>query len=149
MSKIKIFAILLLSAVFLVCMFGYVSMREHFYDGNVTIPVRIGNQVFQFEVVSTEQKMQKGLGDRDGMCDQCGMLFEFEKASRYSFWMKDMRFPLDIVWVYQGKIVYIEKNVQPSFTGILTPKEDADAVLEVNAGIMDRLGMKVGDKLSF
>jgi len=60
-----------------------------------------------------------------------------------------MRFPLDIVWIDNDTIVHIEKNVQPDFAGIITPSENADTVLEINAGVADKTGLKVGDKAGF
>jgi uncharacterized membrane protein (UPF0127 family) len=77
------------------------------------------------------------------------MLFEFSQSGRYSFWMNDMRFPLDIIWIANGKIAHIEKNVSEKFAGTLIPLSDADRVLEINSGIADKLGVKVGDMISF
>jgi len=60
-----------------------------------------------------------------------------------------MRFPLDILWILDGKIVYLEKNVSEKFAGILSPPIVADQVLEINAGIADKLGVKAGDEIKF
>ena len=60
-----------------------------------------------------------------------------------------MRFPLDIIWILDGKIVHIEKNVSEKFSGTLSPQVDADSVLEINAGIVDKIGIKISDKTSF
>ena len=65
---------------------------------------------------------------------------------QYSFWMKDMRFPLDIIWIKNGEVVHVEKNVLENFSGILSPQVDADSVLEINAGNVDKLDIKIGDR---
>jgi uncharacterized membrane protein (UPF0127 family) len=125
------------------------SRRFDFFSGNSLISLSIKNNAFRVEVVSDDQKMQKGLGGRDHLCDSCGMLFEFSKSGKYAFWMKDMQFPLDIIWIFQNKIVYIEKNVRPDLVGVLTPSADANRVLELNAGSADKLGIEIGDKVGF
>jgi len=113
--------------------------------GNEIRTISIGNAKFQAEVVLSKEKTELGLGNRESLCKTCAMLFVFSKSNLYSFWMKGMQFPLDIIWISSGTIVHIEKNVQPNFTGILTPQENADEVLELNAGTVDRLGLKTGD----
>ena len=60
--------------------------------------------------------------------------------------MKDMRFPLDIIWIKNGEVVYVEKNVSEKFSGTLSPQAEADSVLEINAGNADKLSIKVGNK---
>ncbi len=75
------------------------------------------------------------------------MLFVFDKAGKYAFWMKDMQFALDILWIKDGKINFIEKNVQPSFPATMTPSENSNQVLEFNAGTVDRLGIIIGDEV--
>ncbi|MEI7621190.1 MAG: DUF192 domain-containing protein, partial [Candidatus Moraniibacteriota bacterium] len=79
------------------------------------------------------------------LCVDCGMLFVFDNPDKYAFWMKDMQFALDILWLKDGKVVFLEKNILPTFKGTLTPTEDADQVLEINAGKVDELGIEVGD----
>lgn len=118
-------------------------------QGNKIIPISIKSNVLHVEVVSSHEKLELGLGGRKDLCASCGMLFEFEKPGTYSFWMKDMLIPLDMLWISEGKIMHIEKNIQPDFKGTLTPSESADKVLEINAGKSDELGIKVGDSVSF
>jgi uncharacterized membrane protein (UPF0127 family) len=63
--------------------------------------------------------------------------------------MKDMKFPLDIIWISENKIVHIEKNVSEKFSGILSPPVDADEVIEINAGLSDQYGFKLGNEVRF
>lgn len=145
-KKILLSIIAIILAVFA---FSYISKHSYSLEGNKIVSAKIKNNIFNAEVVSSDEKMQKGLGGRSKMCQFCGMLFEFSEAGRYSFWMKDMRFPLDIVWISKNKVVHIEKNVKPDFDGILTPSEDADNVLELNAGTVDKSDLQIGDTVSF
>lgn len=113
--------------------FGQVSIRGH---------------VFNIEVAATKSEKEKGLGERELICTDCGMLFVFDETGNYSFWMKDMRFALDILWIRNGRVVFIKKNVSPVFSGTLNPMGDADRVLELNAGKVDEFGIAVGDEAS-
>lgn len=129
--------------------FWYISTRIYSLHGNKIETVKIGNIEFRSEVVSSDAKMQKGLGGRNSLCNSCAMLFKFSRTGRYSFWMKDMRFPLDIIWILNGKVVYLEKNIPKNFSSIMVPPTDANQVLEINAGTSDKIDIKIGDKTSF
>lgn len=80
------------------------------------------------------------------------MLFVFEKEEVQSFWMKNMKFPLDIIWIDKDKrIVDIKINVLPcngSCAGLM-PQAKAQYVLEVNAGFTEKNRVKVGDRVDF
>ena len=116
---------------------------------NKTKTVVINDQSFLAEVVETEDARQKGLGFRAGLCQECAMLFQFPHAGRYNFWMKDMKFGLDLLWISEGKIVQIEKNIKSDFLGVLRASFDVDYVLEINSGSVDEFNFKVGDAVSF
>ena len=80
-----------------------------------------------------------------------GMLFVFNHADKYSFWMKDMNFPIDIVWIGEDMhVVYIKKNALPtSYPETFTPNQDAKYVLEVISSFSEKNNLKVGDKVEF
>lgn len=104
-----------------------------FYTKNPLIPkVQIRNKVFSVDVAITEPQVKKGLGGRQSLSNDYGMLFVFDRKDRYSFWMKDMQFPIDILWINDNKIVDISKNVSviPEGKPLPTyqPKEVADRV---------------------
>lgn len=98
-----------------------------------SVRIQIGGQVYHVEVADTYAKRAKGLGERDTLCGDCGMLFVFDAPGEYAFWMKDMRFPIDIIWLKDNKIVHIEKDVHPDSLDILNPGVSANSVLELNA----------------
>lgn len=79
------------------------------------------------------------------------MLFVFNGEAYRSFWMKDMKFDLDMIYISGDKIVYIAKSVgyENGTKEVVRPDAKADKVLEVNAGISDKLGLKAGDMVSF
>lgn len=138
---------------FLLIIFFWILANNHFFklnpveESNVA-PVILKNNVFYAEIVSNQKDLERGLGGRSDLCEKCLMVFRFPASGRYSFWMKDMLFPLDIVWINKGKVVHIEKSVQPSFTGTLTPEADADIVIEMNAAKTENLGINVGDTIN-
>ncbi|MCK4744598.1 DUF192 domain-containing protein [Candidatus Parcubacteria bacterium] len=114
--------------------------------------LKIKEQNIKVELAETEQERIKGLSGRENLCDNCGILFIFNKEDFHSFWMKEMKFPIDIIWINNDKIVQITKNADlPQAKNIptYTPKQKASKVLEVNAGFCEKHNIKVGDKVLF
>ena len=116
--------------------------------------ISIGNTKISVDVADSEEEKRKGLGERESLEEKEGMLFVYpEKTSGVLFWMKDMRFPIDIIWINENEIVKIDKNVEVQ-TGVTDdklkryyPETAIDFVLEVNAGFSDKNGIKVGDEV--
>jgi uncharacterized membrane protein (UPF0127 family) len=87
------------------------------------------------------------------MPEQYGMLFLFDTPGSYGFWMKDMQFPIDILWIRGWRLVGFTEEVPtepgkpPSELSIYYPPEEVDRVLEVNAGVSKRFGFKEGDRV--
>ena len=102
-------------------------------------------------MVSTPEKIALGLSGRDWMCDNCGMLFIFNGQDYRRFWMKDMKFDLDMLWISGSRVVYIATNIpyEKGTEEIVAPKIKADKILELNSGTSGRLGIKIGDLVSF
>lgn len=104
------------------------------------------------DIVTRASDMAQGLSNRDKMCENCGMLFIMPDSVIHHFWMKDMRFPLDFVYINNGKIVEIFKNVSiytnNEFTKI-NSVENSNMILELNAGFLDKNNIKVEDELIF
>ncbi|MEK7535014.1 MAG: DUF192 domain-containing protein [Patescibacteria group bacterium] len=121
-------------------------------NDHATSVVRIGNKTFNVELALTLDQQSLGLGGRDSLAKNSGMLFVFKPASIANFWMKDMRFNLDLVWVSDGKIIEITRNAPAPKTGTKTedlptfsPNVPVDYVLEINSGSAD--GIKIGDRV--
>lgn len=107
--------------------------------------VHVGEATFRAEVVRTTEAQQKGLGGRDRLCSDCAMLFVFKKPDRYGFWMKDMRFSLDMLWIRGGRVIGIDRNIPADSQEIFTPEEPADLVLEIGGGRSEDIGIREGD----
>ena len=106
----------------------------------------IGGAELKVEIADTPQKRIDGLSGRQNLDQNKGMLFIFEKPDHYSFWMKNMKFPIDIIWIDENKkIIDITKNAsQESYPERFSPKIPAKYVLEVNAGWADKHNVKIG-----
>lgn len=103
------------------------------------------------EVARTEAQRRVGLAGHRPLGENEGMLFVFDGPSHAAFWMKGMTFPIDIVWIEQGRVVHLERNVPAPAPGaqdatlpILIPSQASTYVLEVAAGFADRHGITVG-----
>jgi uncharacterized protein len=126
---------------------GFFLWRSSYENKIEPNQISIRGQAFKAEIVTTESDKQKGLGGRKSICPDCTMLFVFDRPNKYSFWMKDMLFALDILWLMDDEIVFMEKNVSPSFSGTINPPVNANRVLELNAGNVDKFGIVVGDSV--
>jgi uncharacterized membrane protein (UPF0127 family) len=108
---------------------------------------------FHVEVAATPEARENGLMFRDVLPEGNGMFFIFEDASRYSFWMKNMNFPIDILWIDDDKrIVDVKPDVPPCQAepcALYTPKLNARYVLEIPAGAAWANGLKAGTKITF
>ncbi len=103
------------------------------------------------EIVQDDASIQKGLSGRASMPSSHGMLFVFQEEGEYCFWMKDMKFYLDIIWFNANKeIVYIEPNIAPeTYPTPFCSSTPAQYVLELHAGAAQNLNLKAGQKLQF
>lgn len=115
--------------------------------------VLIGENKIYVDLAKTTSEVSKGLSGRPTLAEDHGMLFIFSKASRYRFWMPDMNFPLDIIWINEGRIVDISKNASNVFDiknpVYYRPSSPAQYVLEVNANFCDKNNIKIGDVITF
>lgn len=106
---------------------------------------------FQAELAVTPEERAKGLMYRETMDEDKGMLFVFDASGEYSFWMKNTLIPLDILWIDENKtIVYMNENTPPCEQDLCQsykPDKNANYVLELNAGTVDKFGIEIGDKV--
>lgn len=116
-----------------------------------TSSVTINKLEIPVEVMRTEADVQKGLSGRANLDYKSGMLFIFSKEDYYHFWMPDMHFPIDIIWINNNKIVDISHNVSNEFDPknpkFYLPTKKANYVLEVNAGFSKKNNIKIGDNI--
>ena len=117
----------------------------------------VGSTVFSVDIASTSEEKRIGLSGREGLAPASGMLFLYATGRPYQFWMKDMLFAIDIVWIAPdctvGDITY---EVQPPRAGApdseilrASPSVEAAHVLEIVAGASRKLGLMIGDQVRF
>lgn len=160
MKKFTIQAILLLIVISLVLVFFGPAAKSP----KIELPflpkpavfkeIQINGVNLKVEIADTQSKRSKGLGEKSSLGSNEGMLFIFPKADKYPFWMKGLSFPLDLIYIKDEKIVEILPNIQPPSAGqtdaslpIYHPKDQINMVLEVSAGTVERLNIKIGDKI--
>jgi len=104
------------------------------------------------ELADEPAEQAKGLSEREFMPLDHGMLFVFPTSNKPGFWMKDMRFSLDLVWLDVDKvIVQIDEDVKPESypDTIFRATTAVKYVIEINAGVVKKLDLSVGQKLNF
>lgn len=117
---------------------------------NKTLPyVKIDNTEIPVEIARDAASVKKGLSGRDYLDADSGMLFVFSKPDQYRFWMPNMNFPLDIIWIVNGRVAGVSKNISPEVNmakpKFYTPLKPVLYVLEVNAGFADKNNIAIGD----
>jgi uncharacterized membrane protein (UPF0127 family) len=117
--------------------------------GNPFVWVTVGPVKVKAEAVATPEKLYRGLGYRQELPDGRGMLFFLPATAVQNFCMRGMAFPLDILWIVDGKVVGMEAKVAPTFPGTLRSPRPVNYVLEVPGGFAERYGIKVGDPVSW
>ena len=128
---------------------GLLHGEEFSKYGNPFVWVTVGQTGVKAEVVRSPGKLYLGLGYRKELPEGRGMLFLMPRMEPQYFCMRGMKIPLDIIWVNQGKIIGIEKNLSPHFTGTVCSRRPVKYVLEVPGGFCDRHRVKVGDQVSW
>lgn len=114
---------------------AYIKINEHGFDA------RVADNYFTKE---------RGLSGKTRISSEEAMLFVFEKKDYYSFWMKGMNFPIDIIWINDDRIIGLEKNVPvPRNDKIFVYRSDEviNFALELNAGLLDEYGIDINDKI--
>lgn len=134
--------VFLLALVILAIVFLFKDQQQNLTINGRTIKIEIADE--------TEEVIQ-GLSGKTSLCADCGMLFIFPDYQIRTFWMKEMNFPLDIVWIKDEIIVGFEENIQP-FDALgnirtMTSAEPVNRVLELNAGWVSKNKVNIGDKL--
>ena len=120
--------------------------------------ILIGSTTIPVEIASTPTTIDKGLAHRRALEASSGMLFLFNHSAKFKFWMRGMRFPIDIIWIDEdSRIVDITENAptvsflkrafaKPVF---YSPSVPARYVLEVNAGFCKSHNIKIADSTEF
>jgi hypothetical protein len=116
--------------------------------------VVINDQIITAIVAATPAEQARGLGGRSALGANEGLLFEFSGPGVYPFWMKDMQFPIDIIWIRDGRIVDITERLDPQIGApdselrMYSPQEAVDEVLEIASGRAALLHARIGDTVT-
>jgi len=105
------------------------------------------------ELARSQEEITRGLMFRESLAQNRGMLFIFGVPGVYDFWMKNTKIPLDIIWLNDKKeVVFIKNNAQPckeDFCLPIGPDTEVNYVLELNAGLAEKVGLKIKSQLEF
>lgn len=145
---------LILTGLFVVIVGSYIFLNRdvepNLNTTQITFPDTINLSLTAW-TVTTAEELSRGLSVVDYMTEQQGMLFIFDESKQHSFWMKDMKFPIDIIWLDENKkIVDIKENAHPSdFPETYQPRDESRYVLETVSGFTNKQRLKVGDQLQW
>ncbi|MGP1384707.1 MAG: DUF192 domain-containing protein [Thainema sp.] len=117
----------------------------------ITAEADMNGKIIQLEVAETQQQQAMGFMFRSEIPDNRGMLFPFDPPRRVSFWMKNVRVPLDMVFLRDGEVVAIASNVSPCTSDpcpTYGPPEVIDSVIELRGGRAAELGLQAGDAIA-
>lgn len=136
--------LIILSTIFLIIYFSINLINDNAKPSKIII----NNKIIDIEIANTEEKRTKGLSLHKPLKENEGMLFIFAQPGFYGFWMKDMLFDLDFIWIQDEKIVDLTENVSHNNQEkIYQPKVPVTQVLEVNSGFVKKNGVKMGDEV--
>ena len=128
------------------------SFAEEIVYSHAIVTTSRGEEI-PVEIADTLKKRSLGLGKRTYLKKGWGMLFVFEKRKPHRFWMKDMQFPLDIIWLDNHRIVHIIHNAQPVNSKVepevMISPVPVNFVLEIAAGRATKLRLKTGQWMKF
>lgn len=149
-SKKFVFAFFVVTIFFLAGFFLINHTSKNLTPENIKY-VKISGQNIKVDLALTPAEQTQGLSGRSSLDNNTGMLFIFEYPGNYPFWMKDMNFAIDIIWLDENmKVIYIKKDARPEdYPATYGPDGDAKYVLEVASGFSEKNNLKEGDKVEF
>ena len=139
-----------LFSVLFVPIIGAIIVQRYLQSPSKIPTANINKHTFNIQVAKTPEEKEIGLSSKKSLDKNAGMLFPFEKPGYYAFWMKNMKFPIDIIYIRNGRIVKIHENVKPPTNAnenppIYNSSKPADTVLEINAGLSEKYNFKEKD----
>ena len=146
----KVLLLLFITVVLIIIFVG-----KNFVSKNSDRILRVDDRTIYLEVADSDKERTQGLSGRASLDKTRGLLFVFTNSQIYNFWMKDMNFPLDFLWLNEKKVIDLTENVPAPIDKDLTnltlyqPSEPVNEVIELNAGMVKELGIKIGDTLKY
>jgi uncharacterized membrane protein (UPF0127 family) len=127
---------------------GSAAALQSFETSSLTIVSAHGRHRFTVELAETPAQMQQGLMFRPSLAPDAGMLFDFKEPTVATMWMRNTLIPLDMLFIdANGTIVNIRARAVPESDAIISAAAPVRAVLELNGGTAERLGIAPGDRV--
>ena len=149
MKKKSLTIFICISLVTILCLLFI--QRSHFSNKQLD-KIVIGTKEITISIAETKEEQTRGLSGRTSLSRDEGMLFLFPKKDRYAFWMPDMNFPIDIIWIDHDQVVGVDEHVTNIFDSknptYYYPPEPVDTVLEVPDGFFSKNHLTVGSSVS-
>ena len=113
--------------------------------------VKIGDQLIKVDIAEKTIDQERGLSGRKDLCENCGMLFVFTHKRPHTFWMKDMHFDIDVLWISDNIIVGMQENVshERQSQETFSSQQSVDKVLELPVGFIEKHRIATGQKVEF
>jgi uncharacterized membrane protein (UPF0127 family) len=148
-NKKLILEIILTVLVVLLGAWAYLSYMPSLVPTSPTTTLQIGSNTIVAELAATDAARIQGLSGRPALAQGHGMFFVFDKPSEWGIWMKDMQFPIDILWADEnGMVVSIKEDVSPqTYPTIFTSTSPALYVLELPAGYVQAHAIAIGAQI--
>jgi uncharacterized protein len=123
-------------------------------NGYRQVNITVNGLVLVADIAATDEQRTKGLSVKVRLAENEAMLFVFDNEAGHTFWMKNMKFPIDIIWIDTDKtVVHIEHNLQPCSSELLCPTykpiDDSLYVLETVGGFAERHDIVKGTVVEF
>ncbi len=128
-----------------------INNKEPFYLPVFSETLKIGDQTLKIAYAGNDKTREQGLSFTKSLAENHGMLFIFDRQETPGFWMKDMNYPLDIIWIDENKtVIGISENIMPeTFPEKFYPDKPVKYALELNAGFANLHNLTVGTVLDF
>jgi uncharacterized membrane protein (UPF0127 family) len=147
-GRAAILAALFLFAHLAAALVGPAPLRAEMRKDVLKLITASGEHAFDVEVASTPAEKSRGLMFRRSLADDAGMIFPYEPPQEATMWMKNTYISLDMVFIRADGIVHrIEAGTEPFSEAVISSNGNVAAVLELKAGIAQRIGLKPGDKV--
>jgi uncharacterized membrane protein (UPF0127 family) len=151
-ERFQIVALVVLLAggsLFLYFHYTGISLRDVVKETGTPI-MHIGKKSLRVEIVKTPEERMIGLSNRDALTGVDGMLFVFDAPDMHQIWMKDMRFPIDIIWISEDlEVISIDHQVRPdTYPTLFRPLRPARYAVETNAIFAETFDLHPGQKVS-
>ena len=136
-------------SIYLIFNFFLVSFYT-FSNEKIDVSIYNKNITFNVEVAKTIEERRSGLMYRKNLLNNEGMLFIFPREKIIQLWMKNTYIPLDVIFISENKVIVdIKKNMEKLSETIVKSKVKSRYALEFNAGLINKLDIKIGDKILF